>query len=183
LAIAIAVALNVYRSTTRYADAFDAMVDTSARIQALDHARADRTLLAVAFQTYQLGRGRAALNALVPLAANLTADFERVRTLTVAETSQQRQLERIDSQLGEFNRLLGEIKRLDSNAQPHTGQRPAQINAAAALLDTMRCQRRSKLSLFRRCRCPSFNELLVYRADMIAGCAGKLRSAWPGRFR
>jgi putative transposase len=26
------------------------------------------------------------------------------------------------------------------------------------------CQRRTKLSLFRRCRCPSFNELFVYRA-------------------
>jgi predicted metal-binding membrane protein len=26
------------------------------------------------------------------------------------------------------------------------------------------CQRRTKLSLFRRCRCPSFNELFIYRA-------------------
>src|SRR6202047_4543312 len=28
----------------------------------------------------------------------------------------------------------------------------------------LKCQRRTKLSLFRRCRCPSFNELFISRA-------------------
>jgi hypothetical protein len=38
------------------------------------------------------------------------------------------------------------------------------------------------LSLFRRCRCSSFDELFISRAGTIAGCAVKLRSASAGRF-
>jgi hypothetical protein len=45
------------------------------------------------------------------------------------------------------------------------------------------CQRRTKLSLFRRCRCPSFNKLFISRRPIrIAGCAGKLGCASAGRF-
>jgi two-component system, sensor histidine kinase and response regulator len=139
VAVAIGVAWNVYRSTTQYADAFEAMMDTSARVQALDHARADRTLLAVSFQTYQLGGERTALT-IVPLAAKLSEDLERVRTLTAAETLQQHRLDQIDAQLAEFNRLYHQMTRLESNPRPHPAQRPAEIETAAALLDTLRVE-------------------------------------------
>jgi CHASE3 domain sensor protein len=140
IAVASAVAWNVYRSTTKYANAFDAMMSTSAKIQALDHARADRTLLAVAFQTYQLSGERTALNTLAPLSANLKVDLGRVRAVTASEPLQQRSLDRIDSQLADFNRMYDKIAKLDWKAEPHTSARPAQVDAAGALLDTLRVE-------------------------------------------
>jgi hypothetical protein len=65
----------------KYADTFEAMMNTSARIQALDHGRADRTLLAVGFQTYQLGGEPTALT-ISPLAEKLKSDLDRVRLLS-----------------------------------------------------------------------------------------------------
>jgi PAS domain S-box-containing protein len=139
VAVAVAVAWNVYRSTTQYAGAFDAMMNTSARIQALDHARADRTLLAVSFQTYQLGGERTALT-VVPLAAKLREDLDRVRSLIAAEPLQHQRLDQIDSQLAEFNRLYRVMAPPGSNAQPSTAPRAPELETAAALLDTLRVE-------------------------------------------
>ncbi len=88
-------------------------MNTSAGIQALDHTRADRTLLATGFQTYQLGGQRGALIALAPLAAKLKSDLDRVYALTASEPSQQHRLDQIDSQLSGFDRLYGELPKLD----------------------------------------------------------------------
>src|SRR5229473_5438931 len=49
--------------------------------------------------------------------------------------------------------------------------------------DHPNCQRRIKLSLFRRCRCPSFNELFISRARHDCWLRRELRSASAGRFR